>query len=37
MMYKFIELPDKTEITHSDLRDDGTVSVHTFGKESNRG
>ena len=27
MMYKFIELPDKTEITHSDMRDDGTVKV----------
>lgn len=27
MMYKFMELPDKTEITHSDLRDDGTVKV----------
>ena len=26
-MYKFMELPDKTEITHSDLRDDGTVKV----------
>ena len=27
MMYKFIELPDKTEITHSDMREDGTVKV----------
>lgn len=27
MMYKFMELDDKTEITHSDMRDDGTVKV----------
>ena len=27
MMYKFMEMPDKTEITHSDMRDDGTVKV----------
>jgi hypothetical protein len=27
MMYKFMELPDKTEITHSDVREDGTVKV----------
>lgn len=27
MMYRFIELPDKTEITHSDMRDDGSVKV----------
>lgn len=27
MMYKFMELPDKTEITHSDMRDDGSVKV----------
>ena len=27
MMYKFMELPDKTEITHSDMRADGTVKV----------
>ena len=27
MMYKFMELPDRTEITHSDIRDDGTVKV----------
>ena len=27
MMYEFMELPDKTEITHSDMRDDGTVKV----------
>ena len=27
MMYKFMELPDKTEITHSDMREDGTVKV----------
>lgn len=26
-MYKFMELPDRTEITHSDLQDDGTVKV----------
>ena len=27
MMYKFMELPDKTEITHSDMREDGSVKV----------
>ncbi len=27
MMYQFMELPDKTEITHSGMRDDGTVKV----------
>lgn len=26
-MYKFMELPDQTEITHSDVRKDGTVKV----------
>ena len=26
-MYKFMELPDRTEITHSDVREDGTVKV----------
>jgi len=27
MMYRFMEFPDKTEITHSDMRDDGSVKV----------
>ena len=27
MMYKFMEMPDKTEITHSDMRENGTVKV----------
>lgn len=27
MMYRFMELPDKTEITHSDMREDGTVKI----------
>ena len=27
MMHKFMELPDRTEITHSDVREDGTVKV----------
>lgn len=27
MMYKYMEMPDKTEITHSELRDDGSVKV----------
>lgn len=26
-MYKFMEFPDKTEITHSDMREDGSVKV----------
>ena len=25
MMYKFMEMPDSTEITHSEMREDGSV------------
>ncbi len=27
MMYKYMEFPDRTEITHSDMRADGSVKV----------
>ena len=27
MMYKFMEMPDSTEITHSEMREDGSVKV----------
>ena len=27
MMYEFMELADRTAITHSDMREDGTVKV----------
>ena len=27
MMYKFMEFPDSTEVTHSEMREDGSVKV----------
>ena len=27
MMYKFMEMPDSTEITHSEMRENGSVKV----------
>ena len=27
MMYKFMEMPDSTEVTHSEMHDDGSVKV----------
>ena len=27
MMYKFMEMPDRTEITHSEMRENGSVKV----------